>query len=297
MNNVIKGTAENFPMKAGDNLILAVPHHDDTILGCGSFIIKAKALGVLTTVARSFVACSRTNFFANYQEGLLSEEQIQRVTQARIEEDTLGCNDLFSDSYQWMQGILGEWDAPLRGYTGALTAGGGSAGDFSTFRPQEIDMYNRLISQYTWMMMQENTVILCLIANGSHVDHFNVREAILHAAFLAGDNAKAQIIFVEDEPYTSANPQDRFVEFDKLNARTANGLFSYQFECEPGEYKNTKMHDIFDAHYRTQWTQDYEDNLNNQREFYIYTLDKSKYKSILKDTTCTEDYCALSSAV
>jgi len=293
MNTVKTVTADEFPLKAGDNLIMVVPHHDDTILGCGNFVIEALARGVLTTVTRVFVSCSRTNFFANYQEGLLSEEQIQRVTQARIEEDTLGCNDLFGGSYNWRQGIIGEWDAPIRGYSGPMTAGGGSWGDFSTFRPEEIDMYNRLITQYMWMLQEENTTILCLIANGSHVDHFNVREAMLHAAFLVGDNAKAQIVFVEDEPYTSDNTDQRFVEFDKLNARTGNGLTSLGMACRPGQYKNTHMHEIFDAHYRTQYTDDYEADLNKNNDFIIYTLDKAKYKSITKDTSCTADYCVL----
>lgn len=292
--NIIKNvSADAFPLKAGDNLIMLVPHHDDTILGCGNFVTEALARGVLTTVTRVFVSCSRTNFFANYQEGLLTEEQIQRVTQARIEEDTLGCNDLFGGSYNWRQGIIGEWDAPLRGYTGPVTAGGGSWGDFSTFRAEEIDMYDRLIAQYTWMLQQENTTILCLIANGSHVDHFNVRESMLHAAFLVGDDAKAQLVFVEDEPYSSDNDDLRYVEFDKLTERTGSGLTAYGFKCQPGETTNSKMHDIFNNHYRTQWTQDYEDDLNKNNDFLIYVLDKSKYKSITKDSSCTEDYCVL----
>lgn len=293
MSTIKTVAADNFPLKAGDNLILVVPHHDDTILGCGHFIIEALARGVLTTVARSFVSCSRTNFFANYQEGLLSEEQIQRVTQARIEEDTLGCNDLFGSSYSWMQGILGEWDAPIRRYSGPITAGGGSWGNFSTFRQEEIDMYNRLIGQYMWMLEQENTTILCLIANGSHVDHFNVREAMLHAAFLMGDNAKAQLVFTEDEPYSSATPDDRYTEANKLNVRSGNQLENYGLACRMGDSGKTLMNEIFDAHYRTQWTQDYEDDLATNLDFMYYILDKSAYKSLTKDTSCTESYCTL----
>ncbi|ASG90170.1 hypothetical protein DLR11_09300 [Salmonella enterica subsp. salamae] len=289
--NTVK--ADSFPMVAGDNLILFVPHHDDTILGCGHFIIEAQARGVLTTVTRSFVCCSRTNFFANYQEGLLSEEQIQQVTQARIEEDTFGSNDLFNGSYNWMQGIMGEWDAPIRGYSGPVTAGGGSWGNFSTFRQQEIDMYNRLISQCMWMLAQENTTILCLIANGSHVDHFNVREAMLHAAYLMGDNAKAQLVFTEDEPYTSDNPDDRDTEYNKLNARAGGKVAMYQLDCRYGESGKTLMHEIFNAHYRTQWTQDYEDDLLKNVNFRYYVLDKAAYKTLTKDNSCTESYCTL----
>ncbi|EGT5656619.1 hypothetical protein JD793_002764 [Citrobacter braakii] len=293
MNIVKNASPADFPLKAGQNLILAVPHHDDTILGCGNFIIEAQMLGVLTTVTRCFVGCSRTNFFANYQEGLLSEEQIQQVTQARIEEDTFGCNDLFKGSYNWMQGILGEWDAPIRGYSGPITAGGGSWGDFSTFRPEEIEMYKRLINQYMWMLEQENTIVLCLIANGSHVDHFNVREAMLHAAWLLGDNANAQLVFVEDEPYTTANPAERYVEYSKLFDRSQGQLTGYGYATRLGASGKTVMHEIFNNHYRTQWTQDYEDNLNKNVDFMYYVLDRSAYKTLTKDPSCTDSYCTL----
>jgi len=107
-----------FPLQKDQQLVLIAPHHDDTILGAGHFILEAKRLGVLTTVTDTIVCCSRTNFFENYQEGLLSEEQVTEVTHARIKEDTLGCNSLFDGWRSWRQAIAGEWDAPLRLYVG-----------------------------------------------------------------------------------------------------------------------------------------------------------------------------------
>ena len=44
--NIIKNvSADAFPLKAGDNLIMLVPHHDDTILGCGNFVTEAQEIG------------------------------------------------------------------------------------------------------------------------------------------------------------------------------------------------------------------------------------------------------------
>lgn len=103
---------KEFPLQPGDHLIVVVPHHDDTVLGAGNFILAAQQRKMLQTVTRTYVCCGRTNFFANYQAKALSEEQVQRVTQTRFEEDMLGCNDLFGGSMRWRQGLLGEWDAP-----------------------------------------------------------------------------------------------------------------------------------------------------------------------------------------
>jgi hypothetical protein len=144
-----------------------------------------------------------------------------------------------------------------------------------------------------WMLEQENTTILCLIANGSHVDHFNVREALLHAAYLMGDEAQAQIVFTEDEPYTSANLDQRYIESGKLTARSQDGLNGYKLPVRVGETGMSLMHEIFNKHYRTQWTQDYEDSLNKNEDFIYYILDKSAYKSLTKDDSCTEGYCTL----
>lgn len=142
-------------------------------------------------------------------------------------------------------------------------------------------------------MEQEKTTILCLIANGKHVDHFNVREALLHAAFLAGDKAKANLVFTEDEPYTTANPAKRLEEADKLNIRCGNALKAYKLPVVKGTQLHSRMHEIFNAHYRSQWTQDYEDTLLKNDHFMFYVLEHTAFKHLTGDPSCREDYCKL----
>jgi LmbE family N-acetylglucosaminyl deacetylase len=284
----------DFPLQKGQQLVVIAPHHDDTILGAGHFILEAKKRGVLTTTTEVIVCCSRTNFFANYQANLLSEEQVTEVTYARIKEDILGCNALFDGWANWRQAIAGEWDAPLRLYTGRKTEGGGAWGDFSTFRTQEIDMFQRLVDRITPIVMSKNTTILALMANGKHIDHFTVREALLKSAWLAGDQAKAQIIFVEDQPYTAGKPEERDQEAHKLRIRVQDGLKTYTLPA-PLNYMTDKtlMHEIFNAHYRTQWSESYERDLLKNRDFRFYVLDKSAYRKLSKDVSCQDHYCEL----
>ena len=284
----------DFPLQKGQQLVLITPHHDDTILGAGHFMLEAKKLGVLTTVTDVIVCCSRTNFFENYQEGLLSEEQVTEVTYARIKEDTLGCNALFDGWRNWRQAIVGEWDAPLRLYVGKKTEGGGPWGDFSMFRTEEIEMFERLVAKFTPIIMRENILILSLIANGKHIDHFTVREALLKALWLAGEKAKAQVVFVEDQPYTAGNPEKRDEEADKLQLRAQGGLKAYQIPAPVDKITGkTLMHEIFNAHYRTQWSIGYEKDLLRNKDFRFYVLDKSTYSKLSKDLSCDESYCKL----
>jgi LmbE family N-acetylglucosaminyl deacetylase len=285
----------DFPLQKGQQLVVIAPHHDDTILGAGHFILEAKQRGVLTSTTETITCCSRTNFFANYQAGLLSEEQITEVTHARIKEDILGCHVLFNGWKNWRQAIAGEWDAPLRLYTGKKTEGGGAWGDFSMFRTEEINMFERLVAKFTPIIMSENTTILTLIANGKHVDHFTVREALLRAAWLASDKAKAQVVFVEDQPYTAGKPEDRNEEADKLQVRAQGSLKAYQLPAPLNQVGDkTLMHEIFNAHYRTQWSEDYEKDLLKNKDFRFYVLDKSAYGKLSKDVSCKDNYCELS---
>lgn len=282
-------TAQSYSTIPEQNLYFLSPHPDDILLTFGGLISKLANEGSIkqkTNVTEVFFSLS--NYTTNHLD-VLTNKRVLDVTKMRYNEDFSAHTEMFGSWDNFRYKTAGFYDAPLRLYKGSATAGGGPAGSFPDFRQAEIDVYEHIAADVTPVLKQDNCAAFVLLANGSHIDHFTVREAIMKAAHDLGSQAKCQIYFGEDQPYTGTNPDKAMNELDSIKARLPNNAItkiSYWFD------KQYKL-EMFKKYYLSQYDVGYIPPLESADFENIYKWDISTYADLKTHQLCSSDFCTM----
>lgn len=272
-----------------EKLYFLSPHPDDILLTFGGLINKLSKEGTLdqkNNVTEVFFSLS--NYTTNHLNEL-TNKRVFDVSTMRNSEDFGAHIKMFGQWDNFRYKTAGFYDAPLRKYEGSVTAGGGPAGTFADFRQDEVAVYERIAADVTPVLQQENCAAFVLLANGSHIDHFIVREAVMKAAHDLGNEAKCQIYFGEDQPYTGANPENAMDEVNSIQARLpANALTSMTFWID----KQHKI-EMFKEYYLSQYDTGYIPPLESTDYETIYKWDKSTYSALQPHAKCQAAFCNL----
>ena len=211
-------------------------HPDDTTLTFGGFIYgQAHTYGFLTApmvnkfdgrdvhnkVMMSITSWASLDGSSTASDQGTSNAMVTKVTGLRYAEDYSSVTNLFGGWQHVVYSSSGYLDAPLRGYVGPVTAGGGSGGNFAAFHAPEKSTFLRMVEEFKPIVRQEDCTMFVQLANGSHIDHFIVREAAIRAVYELAQTgeAKCQVVFGEDQPYTSANLAQSANDLQHLQAR------------------------------------------------------------------------------
>ena len=277
----ITPNADTFP----EILIFISPHPDDIPLTFAGLIQRNG--GFINHSNQILDIFSRSQWTENTDPDDLSKYRIDTVSRERKTEDRLALKDMFHDhlSYKY----YGYPDAPIRQYHGPKTAGGGPAGNFSTFGPQEKSIYTELVPIMETKLKTPNCAMFVLMANGYHIDHFIVREAVITAARNLGDKALCQIYFGEDQPYTGAFIDASQKQMQAFSNRLNLQKISYEID------KNYKE-SIFTKYYISQYSPDYIKGIDKWDTFDkhdedIYLWPKEDYAKAPIEEHCTEAFC------
>ncbi|AJR08713.1 PIG-L family deacetylase [Photobacterium gaetbulicola] len=282
-------SAQTYSTIPEQNLYFLSPHPDDILLTFGGLISKLANEGSIehkTNVTEVFFSLS--NYSTNHLD-ILTNKRVLDITKMRFNEDFSAHTEMFGSWNNFRYKTAGFYDAPLRLYEGSPTAGGGPGGTFSDFRQAEIDVYNRIAADITPILKQEDCAAFVLLANGSHIDHFVVREAVMKAAHDLGKDAQCQIYFGEDQPYTGANPDKAQDELNTIKARLPNNAISKITYWYDKDYKL----ELFKKYYLSQYDVGYIPPLESAEFENIYKWDKSTYGELQKHHLCNSSYCSL----
>ncbi|MUJ27933.1 hypothetical protein GNP84_06780 [Aliivibrio fischeri] len=286
-------STEYKPTSFEGQVVVISPHQDDALLTFTGYLTASQQTAPLARNEIN-VMFGLSNYSTNWND-VLTQTQVGGISKRRYQEDFDALSELFNGWSNFHYKLQGLWDAPLRLYTGESTAGGGSAGTFANFRDEEIEAFNFAVEAIKPILKRENTTVLVPIANGSHIDHFITREAVIKAAYDLGINAKAQIIFGQDQPYTNANPSDLNVEFDALRARLPSNSFILEnFNVPSSDIagENLKLY-LYKKHYLTQYDEGYIEPLTTNLQETVYIWNKATYNEIQTHPDCAGDYCQL----
>ncbi|MGF1750061.1 hypothetical protein [Vibrio cionasavignyae] len=270
------------------------PHHDDALLVFSGFISSMNLENDSDERVVS-VMFGASNYSTNHHD-VLTNKRVLKITQSRYAEDYDALTDLFTSWDKFRFRSYGYYDAPLRMYSGDITAGGGPGGTFRNFRQQEIDTFSMMVDNFTSILVRDNCTALVPIANGTHIDHFITKEALITAAYRLGDQAKCKIMFGQDQPYTNANLDVANVEIDALKARLpANAIeeVTYNIPTEPGTNETIKLNK-FKKYYFTQYDDGYLDPLTSNVTETVYVWNTSTYGAVRTHADCDGSaYCRL----
>lgn len=281
------------PIETDAQLVVISPHQDDALLTFAGFLSRAKHENRRIEINVMF---GLSNYSTNWND-VLTQSQVSGISKRRFAEDFDGLSELLDGWKGFHYKIQGLWDAPLRLYSGETTAGGGSAGTFADFRPEEIEAFEFAVESIKPILQRDNTEVLVPIANGSHIDHFIAREAVITAAYQLGDRVKASIFFGQDQPYTGANPENENVEIDALKARLPEGSISEIYDSIPtvitddGSTETVKLY-LYKKYYLTQYDEGYIEPLTSNTMETSYRWD-SGYEKVTTHPDCNGDYCLL----
>ena len=288
--------ADIYTTEGKENLIIISPHQDDAILTFGGYIQLLKDTGKLNNIRTEInVMVGLSNYSTNWHN-VTTEHRIMNISKNRYSEDLDGLSDLFGGWDKFRYKIQGLWDAPLRGYVGGVTAGGGSSGTFKDFRKEEIAEFNHAVEIIKPMLINEKSLLLVPIANGNHIDHFIMKEAVIKAAYLLGDEAKATIIFGEDQPYTGANPSAENDEINALSKRLpSNAIVKNHISLAKDSNGETSKLRVYKKNYLTQYDEGYLTPLENNTEETLYIWKSETYKSVKSHIDCgaEQTFCQL----
>lgn len=277
------------PEIESSKLVFLSPHPDDILLTFGGFIDnmkKANAMKGKDSVTQVYFSLS--NYTTNHLNEL-TDKRVTDVGNMRHSEDFGAHIDMFEGWQNFRYSPNGFYDAPLRHYEGSKTAGGGPAGSFADFRDSEIEAYNQISEEMKAMLTQEDCSAFALIANGTHIDHFVTREAVLKAMYELGDKATCDVYFGLDQPYTGSNPKMAMVEINKLKERLPKGaITSYTYKID----KDKKIAD-FKHHYLSQYDIGYIAPLENSPTETLFKVDRSAFSKIKAHQECKQDFCTL----
>ena len=267
------------------NNIFLSPHYDDILLTFGGTIhTNSQSFNNSKVTIYDFFSVS--NWTGN-DENIQSNQRISKVTAQRNSEDVQVFNQLFNGQLKYRMITMGYLEAPLRNYSGPKTAGGGPGGNFSTFRSDEINLYNNIYQDVKPILKQDNCSVFLLSAIGYHIDHFILREAVIRAAHDLGSEAKCKIYFGEDEPYTGAN-------MDKSNVQI--NAFKQRLNLTPIDIKaDAKWKvDMFNNNYYSQYESGYDEGvsnrikvLNGHERLYLW----QDYARAHTDPSCNQNFC------
>lgn len=271
----------NFP----ENLIFVAPHPDDIALTFDGLIHNQQGFKNHNNV--SMLVFAQSQWTENTNSKDLSPERIDKVSELRSHEERAALNEMFN--YNVRMETYGYQDAPIRRYEGAKTAGGGPGGNFSTFGSKEKSIYQELIPIFENKLQTPNCAIFVLMANGYHVDHFIVREAVITAARNLGNKASCQIYFGEDQPYTGAYAKASQQQMDEFSKRLGLKKIAYTID------EKHKM-DVFSKNYISQYSDDYVTGIKNWSKVNkgledIYLWPKQNYASAPIEPNCKDEFC------
>lgn len=289
-------TADIYNLEGKENLIIISPHQDDALLTFGGYLQFLKNAGKLDCVRTEInVMIGLSNYSTNWHN-VISEHRIMHISQNRYSEDLTGLSELLGGWDKFRYKIQGLWDAPLRGYEGGVTAGGGSSGTFKDFRLEEIAEFNHAVEIIKPMLINDKSFVLVPIANGNHIDHFIMKEAVIKAAYALGDKAQATIIFGQDQPYTGANPSDKNNEINALIKRLPpNSITKNYVSLAKDSNGETSKLRIYKKDYFTQYDEGYLTPLENNIEEILYIWKPETYKFVQSHADCRDDqiFCQL----
>lgn len=286
-------SADNkLPVISQTNLYFLSPHADDISLTFGGLIQSED--GFKNKNIRYTTYFGTSNWTAN-ELNLSTDKRVNTITHMRFKEDRDALTELFGGWKNYLYTFHGYHDAPLRDYVGSLTAAGGPGGNFSTFREAEKKLFIEFYNNVKPILAQPDCAAFVLMANGFHIDHFILREAVIKAAHDLKDQAQCQIYFGEDQPYTGANPDavnaqilefvDRLglvpitypIDVDKKIALFTNNYFSQYEPVYPSAIEaRTKL---------------LGDGVRGGERIYLWPI--VNYKNSATDPTCTQDFCQL----
>ena len=234
-----------------------------------------------------------SNYTTNWHD-VHTQARVEGVSMNRVQEDFKALSDIFGGWKKFRFKIGGLWDAPLRDYTGEITAGGGSSGTFKNFRQEEIEAFNKAVEMIKPMLKRENTVLAVPLANGNHIDHFITKEAVIKAAYEVGSDGKATILFGQDQPYTGANPGDENIEINALRRRLPEGAITQSVYPLPIDDKgNTVKLNLYLKRYLTQYDEGYLEPLKNNTRETVYEWNPDTFRQVKSHAECQGDYCSL----
>jgi hypothetical protein len=285
-----KAKHSSLPKINEKNLVFLSPHADDIALTFGGLILAAKGFQKQRINYQVFFGTS--NWTEN-ELNVKTEHRVETVTVTRFAEDRLACNKMFGGWQRYHFTFQPFWDSLLRDYTGPQTAGGGPGGNFSTFRAIEKQYYQEIVELVKPVIAQKDTAVFMLLAIGSHIDHFILREAVITAAYELGDKAQAQIYFGEDEPYTGSPQNARVTVATLKKMSTRLGLIPITYKID----LDAKI-SLFENVYYSQYSPDYIAGLRNRTKQLkgcerIYLWPKENYQKTPSDPSCKQGYCKL----
>ncbi|MSP53043.1 MAG: hypothetical protein EXR81_02170 [Gammaproteobacteria bacterium] len=285
-----KVTHASLPNIKEKNLVFLSPHPDDIALTFGGLVLANK--GFKKHLIHYSVFFGTSNWTDN-ELNIKTDHRIEYVTVTRFAENRLALNRMFGGWQNYHFTFQPFWDSLLRDYAGPPTAGGGPGGDFSTFRPIEKKTFQDIVALVKPIVAQKDTAIFILLAIGSHIDHFILREAVITAAYELGDQAHAQIYLGEDQPYTGslANTKVTVATIKQLTKRLGLQPLTYPIKIQ-------EKVDLFQEIYFSQYSPDYIVGLKNRAKQLnggerIYLWPKENYKKTPSDPSCKQSYCKL----
>lgn len=262
------------------------PHLDDTVLTFGGLILKGTFHEKSNNVIVFF---GMSNYTTNGPNEDVSDARVEYVTSTRMREDRSALTQIFGGWANYNYTLYVAKEATLRFFKGPKNAGGGSSGDFSSFRQAEIDAYEDAQKKVSAILLEKNCAVFVLSAVGSHIDHFIVREAVISAAYKLGDKVQCQIYFGEDQPYMGFHPESADKDMRALVSRLNLEAMSYSIPVE-------KKIEAFKAHYFSQYDDGYIKGLRARSALLqggeqIYKWSRKLYKVAGKDGSCKKEFC------
>lgn len=278
-------TPTNTNISFPKNLIFVSPHPDDIALTFAGLIRNNHDFTGHNNVEVLIFNQSQWMEADSHQD--LSITRIRKVSKIRLNEEIPALDDLFNSNIRLE--TYGFADAPIRHYEGPKTAGGGPGGDFSTFRSEEENIYQQLIPVFEVKLRTPDCAMFVLLANGHHIDHFLVREAVITAARHLGNQAKCQIYFGEDQPYTGTYPEASVAQMTSLQKRL--GLQKISYTINEADKIN-----LFKKYYISQYSNDYVVGIkkwaqfdNNKEDIYLWP--RANYAKAPAEESCSKSFC------
>lgn len=285
MSNTVFASTDT-PVDFPQNLIFVSPHPDDILLTFAGLIDNNDGFTKHNISHSVIFTLSQWTENANPKD--LSDNRITKVSMQRYVEENAAVNEMFR--YKARIETYGYPDAPIRHYEGPKTLGGAPAGNFSTFRAQEISIYEQLVPVFENKLQTPSCAMFVLMANGSHIDHFIVREAVITAVRRLGSKASCKIYFGEDQPYTGIDPKGSMKQMTAIQQRLNLQKIPYNID-------HGKKIAAFAKHYISQYSDDYGVGINKWAEINggkedLYYWDPKYYNN--KNTiepSCTKEFC------
>ena len=270
------------PIDFPKHLIFVSPHHDDIVLTFNGLIENNS--GFVGHCVEALTIFSLSSYTVDHPVGDLSKERIDRISKIRFMEEEAAMNSLFNhrarmETYDYP-------DAPIRGYEAPNTAPWGLHGNFSTFRYQEFVIFEKLVTLFEEKLRIADSAMFIPMANGSHIDHFITREAVIAGARNLGKKSACKIFFGTDQPYTGVRPEESIKEMATLERRLKLKRITY-----PIDHSNKIAR--FAKHYVSQYNQHYMDGIEqwarvNDCKEDIYYWDRKDYADAKQDASVRE---------